>query len=722
MTERATLPYDGETALVAPVDDGLALIAGIGELPTAVTALLNGDPSAAVEAAAMCWRRPEAPQEARSGFVALVPLAALGRGRLSAILFRRPGHPTRYALPHRPLPLEALLQAIAADAGPGIVAVVDGIIEALLAGQPNARRLRAVASMAQAVAQRDGFVEVVGPVEGNELFLQGWTADLVPGRARVIAMLTEPVFAELESASFPREDLAGRGRGFCGLLTAPQPLDITRLQRLLFRGREGWRSIAVYERALALNPRDVPAHVRAEIPRLTAPAEVLARLKATGNRFDGRDTVADLKVPVRLGIDFALVVEGGGVLVSGWMLDVERRVEAVTLRVGTQAVRLDETWTRRPRPDVTKAYQGDAMFAGLGAGHQSHGFLAFAPSLPADREAGDVTYLELTLGHGPAYRPLTVARCSPRQIMARLTASLEPKALTSPHLVERHLGPMAQAISRPAPRAVPAGDVGAFTDDAQPALVVGVDGAPDQAGALISLLALDPETRGLPIIVSACEACFDEVAADVQRLADFYGLNLRLVCAEGAEDVCDALEAGVRATKVEHVVLLAGDVLPRANGWFGRLERAYRARGGKCLAAPTLLFEDDSVRWAGTVMEGEGSERSLVDRHVGYPRAVLDGAAPDEVAAGAVQCCMLPRAAFEGVGGFSRNYIGVAEKGLDLALKLRLAGTPSVWVPTVEMMCADEAGANLPWLPLARRIDRWAFDRRWTLAVSNMRS
>lgn len=722
MTERATLPHDGETALVAPVDDGLALIAGIGELPTTLTALLNADPSASVEVAAMCWRRPEAPHEARSGFAALVPLAALGRGRLSAILFRRPGHPTRYALPHRPLPLESLLQAIAADAGPGVVPVVDGIIEALLAGQQTPRRLRAVASMAQAVAQRDGFVEVVGPLEGDEIFLQGWTADLVPGRARIIAMLSEPVFAELDSASFPREDLAGRNRGFCGLLTASQPLDPSRLQRLLFRGREGWRAIAVYERALMLNTRDVPAHVRAEIPRLTAPMEVLARLKAAGNRFDGRDTVADLKVPVRVGIDFALGLEGGGILVSGWMLDMERLVEGVTLRVGSHVVRLDETWTRRPRPDVTKAYQSDALFAGLGAGSQSHGFLAFAPNVPVGREVQDATYLEFTLAQGPAYRPLAIARTSPRQLMARLTASLEPKALHSPHLVERHLGPMAQSISRPAPRAVPAGDVGAFQDEGQPALIVGIDGEPEQAGALISLLALDPETRALPIIVSACEACFDEVAAEVRRLADFYRLNLRLVCAVGADDVCDALEAGVRSTKAEHVALLAGDVLPRQRGWFGRLERAYRTRGSKCLAAPTLLFEDDSVRWAGTVLDGEGAERTLVDRHVGYPRAVLDGAAPDEVAAGGVQCCMLPRAAFEGVGGFSRTYIGAAEKGLDLALKLRLAGTPSVWVPGVEMMCADEAGSHLPWLPLARRIDRWAFDRRWTLAVSNMRS
>ncbi|WP_084539874.1 hypothetical protein [Azorhizobium doebereinerae] len=720
------LPLDGETALVAAVDEGLALIAGMGELPASVQALLNGDPSAATQAATVCWRRADAPNEIRSGFCALVPLAALGRGRLSSIVFRSPGHPARYAFARRPLSLEAALQAVAEDAGPSASVVVDGIVEALLAGKPTARRLRAVAAMAQAVARPDGFVEVMGADEDGDIFLQGWTADLVPGRARVLAIGTEPVLAELDSASFPREDLAGRSRGFAGIMVAPDKPETGKLQKILFRARDGWRAVAVYERRVLLEPRDVPAHVRAVLPRLTAPTDVLAKLKDAANRFDGRDTVSDLKLPVRLGIDFALMVDGGGVLVSGWLVDCEEHVRGVSLKVGKSGARIDEGWTRQPRPDVTRAFLSDPLFAALDPNRHAHGFLAFAPRVAG--HARDAAYLELTLDSGPAYRPLPLTRATPRQVLARLSAAVEPRSVAAAHVVERQLGPMVQSLERRPAASRVMSEAAGFDGAAPLVIVVGVDEGAAQAGVLLSLLALEPATRALPIIVAVREDGFDDVAAEVRRLADFYGLRLRLVRADGAEDVCDALEAGVRASTAEHLLLLCAHVLPRANGWLPRLERAYRARGGRCLVSPTLLFEDDSVRWAGTVLDGEGAARGLNDRLVGYPRAAVRGAEPMEVTAGTVECCILPRSAFEAVEGFTRGYLGIAEKRLDLALKLRLGGTPSVWVPDVEMVCADETSegaagsAAASWHGLVRRVDRWAFDRRWSLAVANMRS
>ncbi|GGF66448.1 hypothetical protein GCM10007301_27680 [Azorhizobium oxalatiphilum] len=729
-TDRAAetlgLPLDGETAIVAVVDEGLALIAGMGELPGSVQALLNGDPSAATQAAAVSWRRPDAPPELRSGFCALVSLAALGRGRLSSIVFRSPGHPKRYAFARRPVSLEAALQAVAEDAGPSASIVVDGIVEALLVGKTTARRLRAVAAMAQAVARPDGFVEVMGSDEDGDLFLQGWTADLVPGRARVLAIGAEPVLAELDSASFPREDLAGRSRGFAGIMCGPDRPDTSKLQKILFRSRDGWRAVAVYERRVLLEPRDVPAHVRAVLPRLTAPTDVLAKLKDAANRFDGRDTVSDLRLPVRLGIDFALMVDGGGVLVSGWLVDCEDHVRGVSLKVGRTGGRIDEGWTRQPRPDVTNAFLSDPLFGALDPNRHSHGFLAFLPRVAT--QVRDAAYLELQLDSGPAYRPLPLTRATPRQVLARLSGAVEARSAVAAHVVERQLGPMLQSMERRPAAGRVMGDDPVFDGSESTALIVGVDDGAAQVGVLLALLALEPATRAMPIVVAVREDGFDDVAGEVRRLGDFYGLKLRLVRAEGAEDVCDALEAGVKATTAEHLVLLCAHVLPRGTGWLPRLERAYRARGGKCLVSPTLLFEDDSIRWAGTMLDGEGTARGLNDRLVGYPRSAVNGAEPMEVTAGTAECCMLPRAAFESVEGFTRGYLGIAEKRLDLALKLRLGGTPSVWVPEVEMVCADETSGGPPgaaaatWHGLVRRVDRWAFDRRWSLAVANMRS
>jgi hypothetical protein len=64
------------------------------------------------------------------------------------------------------------------------------------------------------------------------------------------------------------------------------------------------------------------------------------------------------------------------------------------------------------------------------------------------------------------------------------------------------------------------------------------------------------------------------------------------------------------------------------------------------VASPTLLFEDNSIRWAGAWMEGEGAGRRVFNRFVGYPLDAIGNLGPMEVAAGATECCVLSRAAF----------------------------------------------------------------------------
>ena len=93
-----------------------------------------------------------------------------------------------------------------------------------------------------------------------------------------------------------------------------------------------------------------------------------------------------------------------------------------------------------------------------------------------------------------------------------------------------------------------------------------------------------------------------------------------------------------------------------------------------------------------------------------------------EVAAGVSECCVLSRAAFVEVGGFARNYFTTTEKGLDLCLKLRMAGAPSLWVPDVEIYAVDDGELASPHVgTLAQLADRTSFDRRWALAISNMK-
>jgi hypothetical protein len=95
---------------------------------------------------------------------------------------------------------------------------------------------------------------------------------------------------------------------------------------------------------------------------------------------------------------------------------------------------------------------------------------------------------------------------------------------------------------------------------------------------------------------------------------------------------------------------------------------------------------------------------------------------PVESAVATLECALLPRSVFEETNGFPRGYLGTIEKGMEMALRLRLAGAGAVWTPEAEMIGAEDAGASLPnvW-QLTRRVDRLAFDKRLAIAVANLR-
>lgn len=724
MSEQLHLPVDGETVLITQIEEGLALVAGVGEnMPATAEVLLNGDPSTTAQASIVCWQRSGPSTDAPFGFVALVPIGRLRRGQFNSLVIRRPGRPLRYALQRHSVGLDRALQAIAAEAGPAFAPVVDGVIEALLGGKLSPQRLRMVAALVRLAAHNDGFIEVIGQVEEGELYLQGWAADLPSGRNRVIAIGETPILAELTSAAFSRDDLGDRGSGFAALLEAGGTLAPPELRRILFRGRDGWRSVDVYQQHVLVKPRDVPGHVRSILPRMTATGRTLEKLELVAHRFDGHDTVSKLDVPVRLGVDFALAVEGGGIIVSGWMLDPEQRVGTVKLRVGGHSAVISDTWSRQARPDVTEAFRADPMFAGLDASKTGHGFLAFALGMATPGGATPV-YLELSMAEAhPAYYPLSLVKVSARQALQRLLPSLDPRSVTASNAIELQFGPMLKSLEGQPPEAAQTHDVGTFCEDAPLALVIGADDTIADIGVLIALLGLNPETRNLPIVLAGPVDNFDPVGGEICRLAAFYGLNMRLVLADGVEDTCDALQAGIAATRADTLVLLSAHILPNTSGWLSALERAYRRCGGKCLVSPTILYEDESIRWAGTWIDGEGEERRLVNRFAGFPVTLIKDAEVEEVTAGTVECCILPRAAFEDVEGFARGYVGTAEKGLDLALRLKLAGTPAYWLPEVEMVGGDHVVAADPrWAELTHRLDRWAFDRRWSLVIANLRS
>lgn len=701
-------------------ENAILIMSACDQIPGKVPVAVDGNPRNKAETMALTWRRPQADPSHAIGFLCLAPAPSPDRAGSGAILLGRPGRPLRLILAPKPLPLQAFLAALADEAGQSFPTVVDGLLEVLLAGKSNPRRLRAVGMLLQSVAKPGGFVEVMGPLDDG-IFLQGWTSNFAAGRTRLLIAHGGLSPAVLEAGTFERDDLGEGARGFFGLLEDCEIRHPSEIERLFFRGNDGWRALEVYDRHVLLEPVTVPGHLRDGLQRGTAPSGTAEKLKRASQRFDGRDTVSFLEQPVRSGIDDAVIVEGTGVLVIGWLFDPERKVGEVTLRSGTEACEVDKTWTRVSRPDVSSAFMEDPRFGPALAGRRdSHGFIVFAPKLQP--EPGQPLYLEFEVeGHGPAFLPLAPGRAPARRALERVFGLLDPRSSTATAVVEKQIAPALQAAEIAPPRAIETHDIGRFDADASLGLVIGLDERQRELSSLFALLAIDPEIRPLPIVVAAPGESFDRLGAEARRLARFYGLQVRLVLVDGVEDSCDALEAGLRACRFQTVALLSGAAQIRMPGWLGRLERAYRGRGGQCVASPTLLFEDNSIRWAGAWLDGEGASRRVYNRFVGYPLEAIGSLGPMEVAAGATECCVLSRAAFIEAGGFSRNYFTTGEKGLDLCLKLRMNGAPSLWVPEVEVYVVEDGETRPHVGSLTSLADRTSFDKRWALAISNMR-
>jgi hypothetical protein len=720
--ELRDLPLDGESALVTPIGDDLALIAGVADAMTDhVEALLNGDPSMSMKADTVYWVRKDAPAEAAIGFVAIVPIRLASKVRLRSVVMRRTGQPIRYTLIRPAVPIPILIQSISVDAGDRSAYIVDRIVHALISGKANQKRLDAALSVLASAGFNDGWIEVIGSIDTGQVFLQGWASDLPCDTVPVLAAHEGLLAGEFKSASVPRGDLGEHGKGFMGLLdTRKSAVDPGKLKKLFFRGRDSWRTLDVYDRRVLLSSTDVPAHIRDGLTHASAHADTMLTLRRAGERFDGRDTVSDLKVPVRIGMDMVVEVPGGGILVAGWMLDPEGHVDSLTLRAGANNQRIDHTWTRLPRADVSMAFQHNSLFAGrLDPARNDYGFLAFVPGPPSLAETS--VYFEMAIGETFSFYPLTPLRGMSRRSLERLISPLDPRTAAAGAAIERHIGPMMQAMASPAPSVAEIRDFDFEDTESGKALVIGATMDAEEVSVTLSLLALDAETREMPIIVSAPVEAFDNIAPEAERLSRFYGIRIRVIGATGVQDTCDAFEAAVQATKAETLIFLAAGVLPRQAGWISLLERAYRNRSGRALVSPTILYEDNSIRFAGTWLDN-GAQK-LVDRYIGYPRDVVQGSQPTEVIAGSLACCIVSRESIESAGGFTRSYLNVSEKGRDLCLKMRLGGTPAVWLPDVEMISADSdvSTSALPMHRLAQKIDRWSFDRKWSLLINNMR-
>ena len=87
-------------------------------------------------------------------------------------------------------------------------------------------------------------------------------------------------------------------------------------------------------------------------------------------------------------------------------------------------------------------------------------------------------------------------------------------------------------------------------------------------------------------------------------------------------------------------LFLSAAVFPRARGWLGRLLMEMRRLPDAGAISPTLLYEDDSVRFAGNTDMPDFKAGVLIERFRGYGRHWLEGEHAAPVWSGTAECCV----------------------------------------------------------------------------------
>ena len=698
------------------IDETTLLILGLGRVTAGDVVVGIGEDQATTRSSFVSeWRLAASSPRARHGFAALLPAESIDLA-MTTIRFGEEETGARYIFSPRLASIEEAAALVIESAGSQSAAVINRLVDALMAGDVNRRTLLTITTLLQTAHASDGFVELIGESHDGATFLQGWSRGMSPGsyRMSLIGSAT-PLVAECGIATFPRPDAPDGASGFAALLESSEPIRALDIEGLIFRGRAGWRHLAIHPRKRIADPQETPEHIRSILMRSHGAPDVLLALRAAANSFEGKETVSGLPYPVRMGIDSIFEADAANLLVSGWLYDPDGHVATVRLRRRDAAARVDECWTRFDRPDVTDSFNDQPHFAaGFRGEHGAHGFIVHA-RLPND-DIGAPLYFELTLQDSRrAFLPVKPTRALARSAALRQIGSIDPTNSALPAIVDAHIVPfLRQSSGRPAPVIETTLDAGAFDEHISPPIVIGAGENEEDIAPLLALLTLDPETRRAPIVIAMPSERFRRQAARLKELARFYRLSVRLVSAKGTGDVYDMIEAGTEALSCETIVSLSASLIPQGAGWYGQLVATAATLKGS-IVSPVLAYEDHSVRWAGSwIDEGNGDE-PVVGRYAGYPLKAVTDMNLTRIAAASLECCAMPRQALSGAGRFSAGYLGAQEKGVDLGLRLGRAGFDSYLLPSVQMWgCDDAHNGNSPAMAaLVEEIDRKIFKSQW---------
>ena len=523
----------------------------------------------------------------------------------------------------------------------------------------------------QHAAQPDGAIEIVGVVPGECVLLQGW-GTRVTGPVQVVLTGQSSTILAGQAGEFGRADTPPPSCGIViALPLADGELELTELDTVFLLTDTGLFARQVVGKE-PLGTQDCLGHLRHMMPSLRCPSSMQALLRGLLRpRFTGVDTLAANSHPVRAAVDTA-ATGAAGTYLSGWVFDPLSAAAALHLcTADAQEIRLDDRWTRVPRPDVSDAFRNDGAFPRPGSDDAG-----FAVSVPITLGPG--SYLRFTFTEGAtAFVPVATTDLTSAAVRARLVAGVDlykPSGLT---ILKRHVAPLLARLRPAVPQSARVICRGPVERDHAVVLPLPVLAQPR---AVLSGLLHDPLADDEQLVL-VCGPDWNE--PDIVALCNLlrlYGLPATVLQSTDPAGPTDILREAARCTAAS--TFLLADVLACGTGpgWRAALRQAAAAMPDAAFWSPTLLYEDWSIRFA-------GSDTALV----GMPGALATGetAAPSPV--GALQCCLVRRSSLSSLDGIGAPCTDAGWEAL-FFLRLQQAGVSGMWVPSVQVYAPESAG------------------------------
>ncbi len=550
-------------------------------------------------------------------------------------------------------------------------------------------------------AIRDGCIESMLAVPNRLVLLQGWGS---VGDETVELLLPTVGLPRYEAAvaRFARSDVSPPAGGL--LLALPHEAlgAVSGLETVFVLAGDRLLARQIINPSV-LSPDASIGQLRHLLPRLTGAATTMEHLRlAAQPQYEGHDTLASSGRPIRAALDRAICVEGAGSYLSGWVFDPAGEIAEMSLCWTGGAIRIDTLLVRIAREDVSKALRNDSRLPPQ-FDHE-HGFAVACTAIPAPLSSAHFSF-KFSDG-GCAFLPLCLTEAWSPAIRRSLLQSVDMHKPSGMAVIEHHLAPFLSRIRGLTKQ--PGTPILLGPVERSHAIVVALT-EPEPPRAFLSTFLRDAPRRHEQIVfVAGAEWGYSHHQALID-LIDFYELPASII----ADD--DTRPAGVLATaafhtKAESLLLVSPHAAGSSLGWRDAL---YAVGHTAPVACPTILYEDQSVRFAGggkIQFTARAPYTRVIAHGAGLSgRAVTRSGAPRAVEGGVLACCLIRRSVVPVLMHSDFLATGFGQE-TSFFLALRNAGISPIWVPSVCVTIPeDDVDAAL----LPRMIDGWILKDRW---------